>query len=389
MKSNKLTANIAIFAVLLIVLPALTLFLPKKTFSENENRYLQEFPVPTLKTLEDKSFMSAFEKFFSDHFVLREKWIQLKNQMEIITNKKEINGVYLTEKRLIEHQELNEDIIKQNTEAINSFAEKYKKPTFLMIVPTAESIYTDQLPLMAPYFDQKKVIDSIYTASNKNLTCIDVFTPLLSAKNQYIYYNRDHHWTSLGAYLGYFSSAKPLGFAHNEIDKFNVEHASHDFKGTLYSKTLYEKSTPDTIDLYHLSTGEPQVTVTVNSGQKSSEHQSIFFRNYLDKKDKYNTFLGQNEPCVSVKTDVTNQKKLLIIKDSYAHSMVQFYMYHYSEITLVDLRYVNKLSNYVSVDDYDQIMFVYNFASVNTYTSTAVLKSLSVMRILCKMIFVL
>ena len=369
MKSNKLTANIAIFAVLLIVLPALTLFLPKKTFSENENRYLQEFPVPTLKTLEDKSFMSAFEKFFSDHFVLREKWIQLKNQMEIITNKKEINGVYLTEKRLIEHQELNEDIIKQNTEAINSFAEKYKKPTFLMIVPTAESIYTDQLPLMAPYFDQKKVIDSIYTASNKNLTCIDVFTPLLSAKNQYIYYNTDHHWTSLGAYLGYFSSAKPLGFAHNEIDKFNVEHASHDFKGALYSKTLYEKSTPDTIDLYHLSTGEPQVTVTVNSGQKSSEHQSIFFRNYLDKKDKYNTFLGQNEPCVSVKTDVTNQKKLLIIKDSYAHSMVQFYMYHYSEITLVDLRYVNKLSNYVSVDDYDQIMFVYNFASVNTDTS--------------------
>lgn len=369
MKSNKLTANIAIFAVLLIVLPALTLFLPKKTFSENENRYLQEFPVPTLKTLEDKSFMSAFEKFFSDHFVLREKWIQLKNQMEIITNKKEINGVYLTEKRLIEHQELNEDIIKQNTEAINSFAEKYKKPTFLMIVPTAESIYTDQLPLMAPYFDQKKVIDSIYTASNKNLTCIDVFTPLLSAKNQYIYYNTDHHWTSLGAYLGYFSSAKPLDFAHNEIDIFNVEHASHDFKGTLYSKTLYEKSTPDTIDLYHLSTGEPQVTVTVNSGQKSSEHQSIFFRNYLDKKDKYNTFLGQNEPCVSVKTDVTNQKKLLIIKDSYAHSMVQFYMYHYSEITLVDLRYVNKLSNYVSVDDYDQIMFVYNFASVNTDTS--------------------
>lgn len=369
MKPNKLTANIAIFAVLLILLPALTLFLPKKTFSENENRYLQEFPVPTLKTIKDKSFMSAFEKFFSDHFVLREQWIQLKNQMEIATNKKEINGVYLTEKRLIEHQELNEDIIQQNTEAINSFAEKYKKPTFLMVVPTAESIYTDQLPLMAPYFDQKKVIDEIYTTSNKSLTCIDVFTPLLSAKNQYIYYNTDHHWTSLGAYLGYFASAKPLGFSHNEIDKFNVEHASHDFKGTLYSKTLYEKCTPDTIDLYHLSTGEPQVTVTVQSGQKSSEHQSIFFRNYLDKKDKYNTFLGQNEPCVSVKTNVNNQKKLLIIKDSYAHSMVQFYMYHYSEITLIDLRYVNKLSNYVSVDDYDQILFVYNFASINSDTS--------------------
>ncbi len=369
MKKNKLTANIVIFAVLLVALPLLTIFLPKKTFSENENRYLQEFPKPTLKTVEDKSFMSSFEKFFADHFVLREEWIQLKNQMEIMSNKKEISGVYLTEKRLIEHQELNEDIIEKNTAAISAFAEKYQKPTFLMVIPTAESIYTDQLPFMAPYFDQKKVIDNIYTASGKYLTCIDVFTPLLSAKNQYIYYNTDHHWTSLGAYLGYFSSAKPLGFTHNEIDKFNVEHASHDFKGTLYSKTLYEKVTPDTIDLYHLSTEEPQVTVTIKSGQKLTEYQSIFFRDYLNKKDKYNTFLGQNEPCVTVKTEAENQKKLLIIKDSYAHSMVQFYMYHYSEITLVDLRYVNKLSNYVSVDDYDQIMFVYNFANINTDSS--------------------
>lgn len=369
MKKNKLTANIVIFAVLLVALPLLTIFLPKKTFSENENRYLQEFPKPTLKTVEDKSFMSSFEKFFADHFVLREEWIQLKNQMEIMSNKKEISGVYLTEKRLIEHQELNEDIIEKNTAAISAFAEKYQKPTFLMVVPTAESIYTDQLPFMAPYFDQKKVIDNIYTVSGKYLTCIDVFTPLLSAKNQYIYYNTDHHWTSLGAYLGYFSSAKPLGFTHNEIDKFNVEHASHDFKGTLYSKTLYEKVTPDTIDLYHLSTEEPQVTVTIKSGQKSTEYQSIFFRDYLNKKDKYNTFLGQNEPCVTVKTEAENQKKLLIIKDSYAHSMVQFYMYHYSEITLVDLRYVNKLSNYVSVDDYDQIMFVYNFTNINTDSS--------------------
>ena len=67
--------------------------------------------------------------------------------------------------------------------------------------------------------------------------------------------------------------------------------------------------------------GEEASNYTCNLVTNAKKIELEYDKN-SDKKDKYNTFLGQNEPCVSVKTDVTNQKKLLIIKDSYAHSMV-------------------------------------------------------------------
>lgn len=365
MKSNKPKANIIIFFTLLLLLPIVTILLPKKEFSENENRYLEEFPKPTFASIKDKTFMSSFESFFSDHFVFREGWIQLKNQMELAVNKKEINGVYLTKDRLIEHQTISDAALaEENMAAINIFCQKYNLPGCLMIVPSAEGIYTDDLPKNAPHLDQKAIIEQIYAKSAKEVSCIDVFTPLLSAKKQYIYYNTDHHWTSLGAYHGYFLSASALGFSALGLDQFNVEHASHSFKGTLYSKTLYENIEPDTIDLYHLSANDPAVTVTVKSGSKQTEYNSIFFRDYLDKKDKYCTYLGQNEPCVTVNTKLSNGKKLLIIKDSYAHSMIQFYMHHYSQITMIDLRYFTSLDQYIDMDDYDQLLFVYSFASM-------------------------
>ena len=79
--------------------------------------------------------------------------------------------------------------------------------------------------------------------------------------------------------------------------------------------------------------------------------------------------MGQNEPFVSVKTKAGNGKKLLIVKDSYAHSMIQFYMHHYSEIAMIDLRYFTSLDQYIDIDDYDQVMFVYSFASMTGDTN--------------------
>ncbi len=365
MKLPKPKINIIVFFVFLVLLPLLTILLPKKTFSENENRVLESFPTPTIATIQDKSFMDRFESFFSDHFLFREGWIQIKNGMELATNKKEINGVYLTKDRLIEHQTINDsDLATQNIQAINTFVNKYGIPASLMIVPTAEAIYADSLPVNAPHLDQKAIIDEIYAKAEKPINCIDIFTPLLSKKNQYIYYYTDHHWTGWGAYNGYFSSAVALGFSPIGLEKFNVEHASHDFLGTLYSKTLYDGVDKDMIDLFFSSEGPTEITVTVKSGQKETTYDSIFFRDYLDKKDKYCVYMGQNEPCVTVQTQQSNGKKLLLIKDSYAHSTIQFYMHHYSEITMIDLRYFTNLEQYISINDYDQILFLYNFASM-------------------------
>ncbi|MBQ8786931.1 MAG: hypothetical protein IJZ61_04780, partial [Oscillospiraceae bacterium] len=54
-------------------------------------------------------------------------------------------------------------------------------------------------------------------------------------------------------------------------------------------------------------------------------------------------------------------------KDSYAHCYVPFLTQHYSEIILVDMRYIQmSYKNVVNPEDYDQVMFLYNASSFMT-----------------------
>ena len=381
------TVSAVVFFILIIVLPLILLLSKKQTVSELENRTLTTFPKASLTGIFDRSYMNGFERYFSDHFPGRVKWIEAKTRVELAIGKDQINGVYVTPERLIQQIDRKEkSITDRSVEAMLAFSRKYPETEpYLMLVPTAEQIYRDQISLNVPVFDQKLYIEDVYKSLHGNTTAgssqnsvdkrienpsgavsgIDVYTPLNAAKSDYIYYKTDHHWTSAGAYAAYSAAGRRLGFQPVLKDKFNIDHAAHNFLGTLFSKTLYTRSDEDIIDLYTYPSG-PQVTsVTLRDGNKVQEADSIFFREWLRKKDKYSVFLDTNHAVVDIKTDAKPEKRLLVFKDSYANSMMQFLSLHYSRITMVDLRYLNEpYTKYVKPEEYDQTLFLYNVDSM-------------------------
>lgn len=144
-------------------------------------------------------------------------------------------------------------------------------------------------------------------------------------------------------------------------NSFNVETVSTEFRGTLFSRTLDDGVTPDEMTYFHPAGGERKVKMISNDGMKATEYDSLYVREYLEVKDKYSSFTGSNVPIVDITTGVENGKSLLIVKDSYAHSLVPFLANHYSRITMVDMRYINSgLNMLVNLDDYDQTLFMYN-----------------------------
>ena len=105
------------------------------------------------------------------------------------------------------------------------------------------------------------------------------------------------------------------------------------------------------------------VEVTQVFGSDPEVSDSIYYRDYLDVKDKYASFLGTNAPIVTIKTG-NEGGKLLIIKDSYAHCYSQFLTDHYSEITLIDMRYIQiSYKKIIDVSDYDEALVLYNVSS--------------------------
>lgn len=306
--------------------------------------------------------MNGFEEYISDHFIGRTKWVEAKVGTEVIIGKEEINGVYITNDMLI--QKLGEpdyEKVDKAMEAINNFADDNNKANvYVMFTPSAGGIYSEEFPTNAPVVNQKAFIDYMYKKLDNKVTTIDVYNSLNAVRDEYIYYRNDHHWTSYGAFCAYKTAIQRLGFSEVSYNKYHIEHASNDFKGTLYSKTLYDKIAPDSIDLYNYENGAKVTSVEVNDGMEVKEYESIYFREYLEEKDKYLVYLGQNQPLITIKTDVKNDKKLLVIKDSYANSFIPFLTQHYSEITVLDLRFIRtSYNNIVNMDDYNQVLILY------------------------------
>ena len=377
---------IVIFSLITLVMATATvincLTLPERPFSETENRYLQKFPEFNFDTVTEKTFMSDFESYFSDRVVLREDWIRLMNSFDRMLGKREIKGVFTEDGRMIEAwKSYDADSVNKNLAAMQQFAETYdKKKVYFMLAPTAQDIYSETLPANCGAANQKAFIKMCYD-SLPSITGIDVYTSLSAAKNDYIYYRTDHHWTSYGAFLGYEAVCKAMqinGFALND---FNIEHAANDFRGTLYSKTLDNSIQPDVIDIYTLATGEPKSEIKVFGEEQT--YDSLYQRDFLEKKDKYSTFLGLNTPKLDITTEnlskVENDSKLLIIKDSYANALIPFLSKHYSDITVLDLRYINGTfeSVEVNVNDYDAVLFVYNVITFSQDTNVSKLSFMS------------
>lgn len=364
---------IGIFALMLTVIPIATLIssagLPENAKSENENKYLQKMPQLSFETVTEKTFMSDFEEYFSDRIVLREDWIRLTNSFDRLLGKREIKGVFTEDGRMMQSWRTSDyDVssVDKNLAAMENFAQKFPKmKTFFMLVPNAQEIYSDTLPANCGAADQKQFIKYCYDAT-PSIAGIDAYSGLLAEKDEYIYYRTDHHWTSYGAYIGYKAASSIMKFVPYSKDKFCIEHASNEFKGTLFSKTLDNSILPDTIDIYSLAQGEPSVQVSVySSAESTATYDSMYFRDFLSQKDKYSAFLGQNVPRIDIDTELSEENdkgSLLIIKDSYAHSLVPFLSKHYSHITMLDLRYINSdLSNIgVDVSKYGTTLFMYN-----------------------------
>ena len=398
---------IILLAAICLALPVATfVFMPQSpdnapVFSENENRYLATFVKPdfsgyfknffnkTPNNIKNKQFMNGLDSWFADRFVLREDWIILQNELETLRGMAEINGVFLVGSQTSEGvilpnpfrrsppakmiQAWRDDAVDVDLTlgAVDSFAqmmqESYGVKSYIMLVPTAGEIYKELLPPNSQQGSQSALINYCYD-NLPNLASIGVTTYLTENANRYIYYRTDHHWTTFGSYWGYYAAAKSMGIAPYDLGRFNVEHASSDFRGTLFSKTLNYRVTPDVIQFFSLNSndGKNNPQLHINDGMTVTKRDSLYLREFLDKKDKYAAFMGLNSPIMDVYTDVNTDKTLLIFKDSFAHCMIPFLANHYSRITVLDMRYINAdIRAFVELGDYEQVLFVYsatNFA---------------------------
>ena len=346
---------------------------PDRTFSEVENRNLEQLPAVDFGTPEklfrdgnffNGQFMRDFETYTTDQFIGRDAWVDLKARTERALGKKENNNVYFADNDTLitRFDQPAADRVTENLNYVNKFVENVDIPVVFSLIPTQACIWADRLPEGAPNASQTDLMAQAQGAVT-GAAWADVYTPLMEHKDEDIFYRTDHHWTSLGAYYGYTGLASALGYTPVPLSDYTPTVRSTEFYGTVFSSSGVRWVKPDTITTYVPDDGITVVSHTYdNSGNPVEEQRALYVESFLSVKDKYSMFLGGNQSLGVVKNaNNPDGPKLLIIRDSYADSLVPFLTAHYSEIHLIDPRYYHlSVKDYVAQNGIDQALVLYS-----------------------------
>lgn len=347
-----------------------------RDFSDMENRNLTKFPEITGENIVNGEFTKSFEKYMSDHIIFKDFLVKLKVTENLSLNQKYINGVYFAEDMLIQDYQNPYNQLGTNVSYVNEFAEANAdlNCTWLLI-PNACYVYEDRLPSYTSCYDQAEVLAYIYGSVSDEIAVTDCFDELMANKDEYIYYKTDHHWTMQGAYIGYESYCEFVGiedsseFANNTdfdlSDAYDIEVASDEFYGTLYSNAPTFSAEPDEVLFYHNPDGE----YTVEYLDEGWTSDSLYNYENLEIKDKYTTYLDGNHSIIKITSNAVSgdNGKLLVVKDSYAHSFLPLLADNYSEIIVVDLRYYHEsVSELAKENGIENVLFINNIEFLST-----------------------
>lgn len=361
-------AVVLLFIGIIVVMQAAFWLLPRRSFSENEKRVLSEAPQIDAAGIADGSVFRSIESYLSDHFPGRELWVGANAYLENAEGRGATEDIVRGTDGWLFTAPVSDDreTLWDNMQAITTFAEKQSVPVTMMAVPSAGAVVSDKLPaLHLPYPDADLLEEARRIAGN-TLHWVDLYTDFCSAEQpERLYYRTDHHWTTEGAYRAYCLMMEELGQSSVPHDDFTVEQIT-DFYGTSYSKSGLWLTEPDTLELW--TDSDIQAVTTVYDANRADPvtREGMFFREYLEDADKYPVFLSGNHARVHIETNADSGKRLLVIKDSYAHALAPFLAEEYSTIDLIDLRYFKQqtISSWLEENPADEILLVYGLSSL-------------------------
>lgn len=305
------------------------------------------------------SFLEKADARLTAALPVRELFLKTLSNGVVATGGNRIGDVYLTNDRLLEcPQSLDTAAMTASADAIDQFYQKYQIPTTVIAVPPAGEFYASDLLDGMSYPLQMPAIESFYQAIDSPIRKIDVYHVLFTATEDYIYYRTDEKWSCYGAYCVYRNAIQRMGFAPISYDQYVITHAGT-FRGNLYDSCLYDRVTPDMIDVYSDEDGSKVTDMTAYPANGEPEQRELYQMQPDGTADLNTFYLG--EPCekLVIRTNLNNQKKLLLFKDDYADCMVPFLLQHYSEICILDVTQMEHgLSELADVSDYTQVLIL-------------------------------
>ncbi len=399
--------NVIVFCGLLLLGGIASLAMKKQSVSVMENRKLADFPEFSDSALWSGKYFKGIEEYYADNFPLRDQWMTISNgvrsrfgyesgEIKIYNpaNDAEANeepadttgneivnsgplpddgatgekkrGVFVFKKRAFEMFGGGAGMGKAYADVINSY-NRLLSPgiqVYNLIIPVAlEFEITEKYAnLQKP---NRPAIENIYNSEDSNIKKVWAIDEIRKHRSEYIYFNTDHHWTSLGAYYAYRAFCKEAGLTPVSLDTI-ASKVKPAFLGSLYRLTRDPKlkENPDSVRYYLF---KDSVRFYIGSATIGYWAKSKMYGEGVTGTNSYSVFLQGDLPIVKMETQQNNGRKIAIVKESYGNAFAPFLINNYEKVIVVDQRYyTGDFIAMLKAEGINELLFINNIFAAHT-----------------------
>ncbi|MDE6724335.1 MAG: hypothetical protein K2J79_01910 [Ruminiclostridium sp.] len=242
--------------------------------------------------------------------------------------------------------------------SVNAFADDLDgiAQVYSMVAPTNADFYCpeDYSDYNASQIEDINYIEKSLSSKVKSVNCYDVIKEHI---DEYLYFRTDHHWTSDGAYYAAEQFAKAAGVPFKELNDTNYEKkVIEGFVGSLYGSTGDANLLNDPDDFVYYVPNNDFKCYYYDIAYNLDGRYPFFIEQ--EPRNAFGTFMGADKKIVRVETDVKNNRKLMVIKDSYGNVEIPFYMNSFEEIYVTDVRFFDlNAINFIKEQGITDVLF--------------------------------
>lgn len=354
--------------LIIVVLLGLSVFAwlkPDDAFSTSERRPFDQFPELNIKTLLSGDFTSKFEGYATDQFPMRDDFRTLKAIAKFyLFNQKDNNDIYIHNSQASKlDTTLRENSISNSLDKMNFLYNSYVKgktdKVYFSVIP-------DKSMTLAPEGNYPTVDYVAIADKFKNdldwAKYIDIY-PYLHYSD---YYSTDTHWSQDKIIDVAEVIASAMGATvEKEYESITPD---KDFYGVYYGQSSLPLP-PDKIT-YLTSDIIEGCEVYYYEKDNGKTATPVYNMEKLDSKDPYEMFLSGATALMRIKNPANNSgRRLIIFRDSYTSSLAPLLVESYSEIILIDIRYImsNFIGSFVTPEEFTDadVLFLYSAMILN------------------------
>ena len=305
-------------------------------FSFAERRVLAEFPKADSFSLSHWTWDDDIENYLSDHLPARDVLTGIGAYMRLCAGTERLDDIYVTRtgqlvESPVEYSRENLASLEKNLKRLDRLASDEGMKMTVLVPPSAGFAAREDLPAsLRPLYRDDALLDEI--SGYPELVAVDLTDALCEGKGNR-FYRTDNHWNADGAYAAYVRCLESLGKTPVPAEAIEYE-SDPDFHGSTLSRSALWLTPHETIR-YPIPDCAYEVQI-----EKEPVRSDLYFREALSSHDPYAVFFNGNYGTVRL-TNLSpgGEGVLLIVKDSFANSLVPLLLPHYKTVIMIDPRF--------------------------------------------------